>query len=355
MKKVITKSVVVFVLLLFPGILGRNCAASGMFADGWTVQNSGTTITLYSVHFASQTRGVAVGGGWDGMLGTYYGVILKTTDGGVKWENISTTLTRATELIKVSFVNSLEGWITPRGIGAHYLLHTTDGGETWQRFDASGGLPDNQVYHQFVTDKRGWIAARGAYNAGLWRTDDGGATWQWKGEGLANWVTSFYFFDQNVGYVVNDWTRLWRTDDGGDSWQELPSLGGSVDSYTQAFASASSQIGWFTTGYGSTLFRTADGYNTRQAVSEVKSSRALFALNANDLWIIGQPAVSQDNCALYRTQNQGLTWQEYDPGTPERLRAIFFVDENHGWAVGENGTIVKYNHTSAAKHWPLYR
>ncbi len=48
--------------------------------SGWVLQNSGTTQNLYDVNFINNTYGWAVGD---------FGTILKTTNGGLNWFNLT--------------------------------------------------------------------------------------------------------------------------------------------------------------------------------------------------------------------------------------------------------------------------
>jgi photosystem II stability/assembly factor-like uncharacterized protein len=41
--------------------------------------------------------------------------------------------------------------------------------------------------------------------------------------------------------------------------------------------------------------------------------------------------------------NGGSSWQTQTSGAPQWLNSVYFVDSKTGWAVGENGAILKYN------------
>ncbi len=343
-----------FCLLFWLDIFTATCAG-GIITGDWKAQNSGTTYSLYSVSAVSQTRVFAVGG--DNNKGV--GILLKTTNGGATWKDAGTTFTRNVRLNKVSFIDSKEGWITPMGVS--YLIHTIDGGETWQQL-FNNYLPNDMISHQFVTAKRGWVNAIGAYLGCVMRTDDGGLSWHDKNTGLTEWIVSFYFIDQFAGYAVNNWGVLWKTTDGGDHWLEINNVGNG-NSSCQQFAFLNSQIGWFAYGnwnydFNSSLQSTTDGFKTSHLVNSVNNANAVFLLDAKNLWVIGRPRLTQNNCASYFSVDEGQTWKEYDSATPNFLYATHFCDANHGWAVGEKGTIVKFFHPSSAaadKNWLHYR
>jgi photosystem II stability/assembly factor-like uncharacterized protein len=45
---------------------------------------------------------------------------------------------------------------------------------------------------------------------------------------------------------------------------------------------------------------------------------------------------------IFGTKDGGKTWQVFDSGTQQWLHSIFFLDKNHGWISGGNGTMLRY-------------
>ena len=318
--------ILMFALILSSALVKPMGATSG---GEWIAQDSGTTYTLNSVWFLDHNRGFVVGGD----------TLLKTLDGGNHWQKVDVNIKGT--LKKVSFVNS-KGWITVAGVGTYYMLHSNDWGETWERVVVP---PDNQRSHIFVSENRGWISATGGFNRGVWRTDNGGDTWDWKGEGLANWIFSIYFYDQNTGFVVNDWRRMWRTNNGGDSWQEIGRWGYTNDN-PQAFAFISPEEGFFANG--GVIYHTADSGTSWQSCPDTLNSGAIHILNPSNIWAVGLNGVA------YYSQDQGKVWQSIATGQENNLYSVFFPDAQHGWAVGYGGTILKYYRKSAVQNWTLY-
>ncbi len=99
---------------------GYLCGSNGKIfkttngGNSFNTLTSGTTIDLSSIHFISKNTGLVSG----------YGIILKTTDGGVTWvQKYSGTHS----LGQFSFLDPLNGYC----LGSNAFLKTVDGGETW--------------------------------------------------------------------------------------------------------------------------------------------------------------------------------------------------------------------------------
>jgi photosystem II stability/assembly factor-like uncharacterized protein len=43
---------------------------------------------------------------------------------------------------------------------------------------------------------------------------------------------------------------------------------------------------------------------------------------------------------ILRTTDGGMTWRQQDVNSGSGLRAVFFIDANKGWAVGNGGTVL---------------
>ena len=129
--------------------------------------------------------------GWVGWIVPSTLYILKTTDGGLKWDILKFDIGKWGETISaLQFVTSEEGWIltTMNGVGMqiNYLLKTTDGGKTWENVNITGKKNYDGIYSvadrsnmKFYDKNNGWISISN-YNGPdplLFRTTDGGKNW----------------------------------------------------------------------------------------------------------------------------------------------------------------------------------
>lgn len=183
----------------------------------WTVQDSGTRLTLTQIHFVDNHKGWAVGD---------KGTILHTTDGGQNWVKQESSVDFF--LMGVHFVDADKGWAVGENTT---ILNTTDGGKTWQ-IQLSG-----EDYYlkrvSFCDDQNGWAVGEFGFT---YHTVDGGANWVHQ--------AGFFGISEETGRIEGDIFRFdvlavdpmtaWvvgidgyvrKTYDSGETWQALTQAG----------------------------------------------------------------------------------------------------------------------------------
>ena len=181
-------------------------------AQNWMIQNSGTAQHLWDVQFVNDDVGFACGDS---------GTLLKTNNGGNNWISIPTGTTES--LIKIHFPGASVGYIgIQNSVG---MLKTTDGGDTWNQLSLNlpgsfgGGI-------WFVNDTTGFYAfGNNQYsNPRILRTYDGGQTWDTVYNNPTGWLSYLFFADEMNGYASGSGGTVLITNDGGNSW--IQSLNG---------------------------------------------------------------------------------------------------------------------------------
>jgi hypothetical protein len=205
-------------------------------------------VMLVSVQMATATDGWAVGQDADGKI------VLRTTDGGMHWQNVSPQIPQT--LASTYFADSTHAWLAAftfnklanNPISTVTVYHTSDGGQTWQSGDAfllSGGGGPGLM--DFIDPQHGWMmaglgAAAGSEAVEILQTVDGGLYWQQVSltSGYPNQSTpgslpfgcdktGIGFRDANTGWAAGACPGgpifLFVTHDSGHTWQRqtLPS------------------------------------------------------------------------------------------------------------------------------------
>ncbi len=255
--------------------------------------------------------------------------VLRTSDGGQSWQS-ATIADPNSEIVDVPhFLNTQEGWleVTPGGPGAGSegvdIFHTIDGGKTWNKIASSGqsasGLPNGGLKSgiSFKDAKNGWATGGDATPNSVWlyATHDGGQTWQK--------VTSSSFYHlpdwgttQNTSYSYHTTSPVFFGNDG-----FLPiQINGQLDNNTRVS--------------GFIIYHTANG--GQGWAPPAPGIDALAKFMTDDLYMVDpQHAWASDtnSGACYATADAGKTWQIVaDVG---QVRAFSFVDASYGWAIGD--------------------
>lgn len=171
-RKILTTTLIVFL------------TAMNLFAqEEWITQESGTDKILYSVDFINANKGIAVGEA---------GTILKTNDGGLTWQNITTSITN--DLKGVSFYD--ENHAVAVGSGGQIIV-SENGGNNW----TSHWLPGIQINLYAVdisADGKGIAAGQ---QSTMLYTTDGGLNWSVIQEQVPGFCQSVSCYNDSVTFV----------------------------------------------------------------------------------------------------------------------------------------------------------
>ncbi|MBV9124927.1 MAG: hypothetical protein JO112_16355, partial [Planctomycetes bacterium] len=287
---------------------------------------------LHAVQFVDRNEGWAVGD---------EGVVWHTMDGGLLWEKQPTGV-RAS-LRSLHFLNPYTGWVVgreelPHGAGSvGVLLFTEDGGLTWRQagLDAFPGLN----YVRFLDNTKGFVAGDGTdqFPTGVLATVDSGRTWRpVQGSRRPSWLTGDFSDGQN-GMLAGTWNRLGSLHQGALTDVEVSLL----DRRNLTGLQRLGQRG-LAVGQGG-LVLVSDNPGDRWTPADIKLTtevRAAWDFHAvhglgDHVWVGGRPG-----SAILHSKDRGQTWEVLRTGQPLPLHGLFFIDPEHGWAVGEFGTIL---------------
>lgn len=297
------------------------------------------------------------------------GTILKTSDGGVDWDEQDSGLGSPTVVLTcISAVDDLTAWAG--GIdgadGSAVLLKTTDGGANWvpqeealDDFKSSGNLSlavsgvcalDTGVVWVSINYVSTGLAPLGLfYDARVWRSDDGGASWAMKlNTTVPPRVNAIYAVDDQVAWAAGGsdfeapYPAVFVTTDGGASWsyRYLDFFSGPKYKVVDVWAADALTAWALYAPVGSSeggAKKTSDGgmtWQTQPAEAGIVPN-ALSAVDAGTLWAVGSSG------RIYATIDGGATWIIQDSGVAADLNGVSAADAETAWAVGDEGVILK--------------
>ena len=303
---------------------------------GWVDQSRAalTTNTLNGVHFYDRARGWAVGN-----LGT----ILATVDGGLSWVKQASQSTGY--VLNGAFFTTAEHGFAVGASGR--ILETGDGGTTWTpRVGIDTGARElRKVF--FLGEDLGFIVGSGGV---LLRTADGGANWR----RIPSGVTSYALFSVWATQAPGPDTLAWAVGDNGTIIGSRDA-GRTWNIYTPSIT-AQNLRGVVRLSNTQAL---AVGFQDAVGITEASGDTALWSLAAppadyTTFWDLAWPSPGRAYAVGFNSAGRanvllstdgGQSWATQDlPGTApiagNSLRSVWFVDDTHGWAVGELGLIV---------------
>jgi len=222
------------------------------------------------------------------------GQIVKTTDGGVTWNVLTTTQFNTSWLDFVHFFDANNGIAVgdpTTTTGTDFWIYTTNNaGVTWTQVPF-GSIPNS------LTGETGIVNYFSSVGNTLWfsttkgrvfKTTDMGMTWSQASTGLTYYM-NVYFKDANYGIVVSDSTpyTMRKTINGGTTWTAL----------------------------------TPTGY-------EVKHPNLAFVPGTTSTWV---DVASYPSNGSSMSMDDGATYVNVDSGSVP-FTSVAFLDINTGWA-----------------------
>jgi photosystem II stability/assembly factor-like uncharacterized protein len=273
-----------------------------------------------------QTIQAAEFDGARGYAAGWFGMLLRTDDGGAAWSGTATGLTSPIERISLIDPDKLV-------IGSGCAVRRSDdGGLTFTRlpWTATDSRCASEVAaFDFPTDQTGYLALD---DGSLLSTADGGRTWSRKtsipGGGPSARPTDIAFLAEGTGVVVTLSGRIYRTTDGASSWSLVHEGTGALN----GLHFASPLVG-YAVGTVGVVLRTDDGGLTwaprQTGVVGLRGIRCGTPLAC---------LVTTGVQTVVRTVDGGATWAAVFPST-QRILAVSFSSPARAVAVGDAGAI----------------
>ena len=178
-------------------------------------------------------------------------------------------------------------------------------------------------------------------------TSNGGLIWQQQAAGTSEYFRSVCFTDDQTGWAVGGSGLILHTSNGGVTWQQQTS---GTSKYLVSVYFTDRQVGW---AVGAIILKTTNGGITwhEQTTETSLQLQSVYFMDDQTGWVAGSGGAS----GVLKTSDGGASWQPQGLAPASGLlNDLCFVDGHVGWAVGHNGTIIKYEAVSsptAAFNW----
>jgi photosystem II stability/assembly factor-like uncharacterized protein len=321
------------VLALLTGLTAISVAAqtgqAGQASQiGWVPERKVTSTDLISVYFLNSDRG------W---IGGDEGYLAATSDGGASWANQPLKTTGSVN--DIYFRNEENGFV----LAGDKVFLTNNGGQNWAEVPAVSkndfrGTEQELYSIRFSDKKRGWIV--GSVSRGdnivdslVLRTTDGGSSWQRVRVPTTEELFHLDFVNENKGWIVGSHGIVLFTEDSGTTWQRQ-NANIATDLFYVDFRG--SKDGWAVGAKGTILHTDDGGRNWYKMGGGVYGTLLRVAFLSEDSgFIVGKGGL------ILRSSDGGRSWIKQDSKTTDALYGLF-VDKKAIWAVGGNGTLLKY-------------
>ncbi len=312
----------------------------------WLTLNSNSTSTFKTVYFLNADTGYTAG----------FKSVFKTFNGGITWTEkpISTSISLINALY---FTNTNTGY----AVGSSNLQmngaisKTTDGGDTWTIQTFIGSYVINAIC--FPSANIGYAVGSPGK---IYKTINGGGSWVPQTSGTTVSLNAVYFLNTNIGFAFGANGIILKTTNGGSTWIGQSSI------TSQEFTSicfVSADTGYIATANGGILRTTNSGNNwTFQTNNINTNSYATHNLNAIDFIDVntGYAVTHYSNIggpqtntlgAIFKTTNGGQNWVRQLADSNSYLYGLYFPNAGTGFAVGNNGSILKLPLPPASFSW----
>jgi photosystem II stability/assembly factor-like uncharacterized protein len=193
---------------------------------------------------------------------------------------------------------------------------------------------------------------------------DHGATWGLDLDRLnQSWLRSVYFVNSLVGFSVGYDGAILRTLNGGSTWDTLTAPGNAALRHLNSVFFSNPNVGYIAGGFPAndsiqTIIKTIDGGNTWSIQRDARGYwlRAIFFVDSNTGFAVG------DHATVLKTTNGGTNWNAITLNgnlSTRTLNSVYFLNSDTGFIVGGNKsndsiqTIIKT--TDGGSTWNIIR
>lgn len=257
--------------------------------------------------------------------------LYKSSDAGQTWSFVSSF--SGFEPADIRFVSADTGYCTSPYFYSQKVLRTTDGGVSWQET----GL-QNIDYTYFMNSSTGFFTGNIIY-----RTQDAGLSYQQLTKRVtSNTLSSIDFPDENTGYIGGAMGTLLKSVNGGADWETLPF----PDTHGIKVVEFDTQSKGFciTQGYDQNFNFINNVYKTLDGGINWSSLKIFTNKVIRDIEVLSNDyliAVGYENTGAYPpyisySTDGGLNWNTGDAGITKTLNAVSMHTKTYGFIAADN-------------------
>ena len=254
--------------------------------------------------------------------------VLKSVDGGSSWQQISNIKSfnmAATQDNKLFLVGS-----------DPIIYRSPDGGNSFSSIYSFGGSPYD-IY--FADNQSGACITEDS----ILLTIDGGINWTKisglpKNDSLQNNLHCIYMRSNNIWIAYGKY--IYHTNGGFTNWR-LDSFPPVVENLGLTSLSAPTSTTVFASSYSGYFFKSENGGNSFSLIKKLTTGNV--ASPSDILFINESVGYLSLGSRIYKTTDGGNNWIVVVALGNTSVTEIHFIDEQHGWGICRDGSILKFN------------
>ncbi len=295
----------------------RSSDAGQTWTDLGEIMNSSSFTSYFSFAVPNPQTVVAT----DGSGNMFY-----SNDAGQSWTQVFSAPSGMQPGFLISAVPSFADAQTGYyGYGPGFVIKTTDGGASWSQISSGSGQSLNDI-DRFANGNLIAVGDNGTILTSI------GGTSQWILQPVISQfnIKAVQVIGPSEVVLVDEVGQVYMSTDGGANWTAAstvpPSLSPAEDIHFNTLLD-----GWVI-GQGSSLYHTIDGGNTWIPVPDFGGAYVAVDVEGLNIWAANVTGL------FYRSTDNGSTWIEGNlPNFPFQIQDMDFYDANIGYAVGWGG------------------